>query len=159
MSEEIKTNELPLNNAAIEGDIFKDEPFRQPKPKLYTVGISGGKDSAAGVLWMVHESGIPLDQIECTFADTGNEHEWTYEHVEKISREIHPVIKIHPEKDYYDLAFSKKRFPGAKSRFCTQFLKIFPSQDYIQRKCKEGFEVISVSGVRADESEDRYKTR
>ena len=127
------------------------------KGKLYTVGISGGKDSAAVLLWLVNESGIPHDQIECTFADTGNEHEWTYLHVQRMSEQIFPVTRIEPEKDYYDLAFSKRRFPGAKARFCTQFLKIFPSQEYIAQRSAEGYEVISVSGVRADESFERSK--
>lgn len=127
------------------------------KPKLYTIGISGGKDSTAVLLWMVHESGIPLDQIECTFADTGNEHEWTYEHIRKINDEIFPVQWLEPELKYYDLAMKKKRFPGAKTRFCTQWLKIFPSQEHIAKRCKEGYEVITVSGVRANESFERSK--
>lgn len=44
----------------------------QKKLTCYHVGISGGKDSGALLLWMVHESGIPADQIIATFCDTGN---------------------------------------------------------------------------------------
>jgi hypothetical protein len=35
-------------------------------------GCSGGKDSTALLLWMVHESGYHLESIRPTFCDTGN---------------------------------------------------------------------------------------
>ena len=41
-------------------------------------GLSGGKDSSATALWLIHESGIPRESIRFTFCDTGNEHEWVY---------------------------------------------------------------------------------
>lgn len=133
-----------------------------PRPEFtgntrFSVGISGGKDSSAVLLWMIHKSGVPKEQILASFADTGNEHEWTYAHVEKISNEVHPVVTLKPKLDYYQLALKKKRFPGAKARFCTQHLKIYPSEDYIRSLQSEGFDVISVSGVRANESKDRSK--
>lgn len=124
---------------------------------VFHVGVSGGKDSSAALIWMVRESGIPNELISATFADTGNEHEWTYKHIETLSREVFPIQTIKPERDFFELAAHKKRFPGAKTRFCTQFLKIYPSQEVIGELQKSGSEVIAVSGVRADESEDRSK--
>lgn len=34
---------------------------------VYHVGISGGKDSTAALLWLVHESGVPKHRINATF--------------------------------------------------------------------------------------------
>ena len=106
---------------------------------------------------MLHHSGIDRSKIICAFSDTGNEHEWTYEHVRKMDRELHPIKWLKSEFDFYELAYSRKRFPSTKARFCTQVLKIYPSEDYIKELRYDGFNVISVSGVRADESEDRSK--
>lgn len=122
---------------------------------IYSVGISGGKDSTAVLLWMLHESGIPKEKINATFCDTGNEHDWTYAHVKLLSETLHPIQVLKPERGFFELADHKKRFPSTKTRFCTQFLKIYPSQDHVQRLRAEGYNVISVSGVRADESEER----
>lgn len=122
---------------------------------IYHVGVSGGKDSSAALIWMVRESGISHDQICATFCDTGNEHEWTYEHVKLLSETVFPIQTLKPERDFFELAAHKKRFPGPKSRFCTQFLKIYPSQDHIANLKSEGFDPIAVSGVRADESKER----
>jgi 7-cyano-7-deazaguanine synthase in queuosine biosynthesis len=41
------------------------------------IGISGGKDSTALLLWAVHESGYPKESIHATFCDTDNEHQIT----------------------------------------------------------------------------------
>lgn len=49
-----------------------------PEDTIYHVGVSGGKDSGAVLLWMVHKSGIPREKINATFCDTGNEHERTH---------------------------------------------------------------------------------
>ena len=47
----------------------------------HVVNVSGGKDSDA-VYLLAMESGRPF---RACFADTGNEHPWTYEHVRKLS--------------------------------------------------------------------------
>lgn len=121
----------------------------------YVVGVSGGKDSSAVLLYLLYVLNIPSDRIIVTFCDTGNEHAWTYAHIKYIHKHVHPVITLMPELDYFALALDKRRFPSAMARFCTEFLKIMPSQDFIQSCKYRGFDVITVSGVRADESEDR----
>jgi 3'-phosphoadenosine 5'-phosphosulfate sulfotransferase (PAPS reductase)/FAD synthetase len=128
---------------------------RKGEMTLYHVGISGGKDSTAVLLWMVHESGIPRDQIIATFADTGNEAQQTYDHIKLISEMVHPVETIKPPLDFYELARKKGRFPSTKARFCTQDLKMKPSKEYIDNLLRQGYDVIPVSGVRADESRER----
>lgn len=122
---------------------------------IFHVGVSGGKDSTAVLLWMLHESGHAPERIKATFCDTGNEHEWTYAHVKLISQTVHPIETIYPRLPFFDLAHAKKRFPSTKRRFCTQHLKIYPSQQHIERMKYYGLDVIAVSGVRADESEER----
>ncbi len=139
------------NTPEILEDFFRPE---LPPNTIYHVGVSGGKDSGAVLLWMVHKSGIPKHQINATFCDTGNEHEWTYEQVRILSK-IHPIETLYPDLDFYDLVRKKGVFPSARRRFCTEHLKIRPSQDHIQY-LKEAHDcVVAVSGVRGNESADR----
>ena len=125
-------------------------------------GLSGGKDSSATALWLIHESGIPRESIRFTFCDTGNEHEWVYQHIAMLSRRFQewgcaPVVTLKPERDFYALAKWKKRFPSRKARFCTQYLKVIPSREDITALIRADHEVIVHSGVRAGESADRAK--
>jgi 3'-phosphoadenosine 5'-phosphosulfate sulfotransferase (PAPS reductase)/FAD synthetase len=122
---------------------------------IYHVGISGGKDSTAALLWAVHESGWPHDRIRATFCDTGNEHQITYDYIAVLSERVFPIQTIHPPLDFYALAEKKGRFPSTKARFCTQYLKIFPTQVHILEMQRQGLDVLLVSGVRADESKER----
>ena len=121
----------------------------------FVAGISGGKDSTALVLYLVKEffpqNNIPLDKLICIFADTQNESDKTYKHILKISYEIHPVQWLESE-GFYNLAKRKKRFPSTKARFCTTELKLEPSKQFMETL--EGT-VLSVSGVRRDESKER----
>lgn len=135
-------------------DFFKPDI---PDDAIYHVGVSGGKDSGAVLLWMVHESGIPRHQINATFCDTGNEHEYTYEQVRMLSEKVHPIEMLKPELDFFALAQKKTRFPSTKVRFCTQHLKIFPSQDHIVYLKQAYSCVVAVSGVRSNESFERSK--
>ena len=96
---------------------------------------------------MIHESGIPREKINATFADTGNEHEWTYEHIEMLSKAVHPIETLKPELDFFSLAQKKQRFPSSKARFCTYELKIKPSQDHIIYLRQAYDEVVNVSGL------------
>jgi 3'-phosphoadenosine 5'-phosphosulfate sulfotransferase (PAPS reductase)/FAD synthetase len=62
-----------------------------------------------------------------------------------------------PQRDFWELAKWKKRFPSAKARFCTTFLKMIPTQEHVLKLANEGARVLLHSGVRADESPDRAK--
>jgi len=120
-------------------------------------GISGGKDSTALLLWAVYESGYPRETIRASFCDTGNEHEFTYAHVRMLSEKVHPIVWLKPERDFYDLAIWKGRFPSTKVRFCTTFLKTYPTIEHLKelRAQDPDREVLAHSGVRADESVER----
>ncbi len=125
--------------------------------KLYHVGISGGKDSTALLLWMVYESGLLPEQIRATFANTHNEADETYDHIRMLDFKVHPIEWIEPPLGFYDLARKKKRFPSTKARFCTTELKMKPTKDHIDGLLREGFEIVHCSGVRAEESAARAK--
>lgn len=127
--------------------------------KKYHLGISGGKDSTALLLWAVHESGIPHSEISATFSDTDNEHEWTYWFVRFLSRTVFPITWLTPELGFYDLAKKKKRFPSMVARFCTEQLKMVPTEKHLQKLVEEGHEVIALSGIRNDESYERSNRR
>lgn len=125
---------------------------------VFVVGISGGKDSTALMLYMLFESGIPQENIRVTFCDTGNEDTFTYRYIDMLS-EIFPIERIVPvwpktgeEITLYTLAKKKGRFPSTMARFCTQYLKIKPSQNYIRSLLSSGYNVISVNGVRKAEA-------
>lgn len=128
-----------------------------PSKTLYHFGISGGKDSTALLLWACYESGIPLEQIRATFCDTGNESPITLAYVKMLSDFVFPIETIYPPLGFYDLAKKKGRFPSTMARFCTQDLKMKPTQAWIKLRWDEGYTVILHSGVRAAESLERSK--
>lgn len=152
---------------------------------IYHVGVSGGKDSQALLLWTVKESGLPLESIRATFCNTHNEDEVPYEHVRKLGHwaeengvpggiawlepdieawKADPVVqqalKEHPELDnqaFFLLALKKRRFPSRKAQFCTDHLKIRPTGKWVRQMQEAGHTLTMLSGVRADESFERSK--
>lgn len=122
-------------------------------------GISGGKDSAATALWMIHESGYDPASIRFAFCNTHNEHALTFEHIGLLSDRFvswgtSPIVYLEPERGFFDLAKWKQRFPSRKARFCTQWLKVIPTRNDILRLLREGREVLLHSGVRAEENKE-----
>lgn len=142
-------SELSLTVAASGPSLRGDE--------FWHVGVSGGKDSSAALLYMVRESGIPKERILASWADIGNDHEATRQHVAWLSANVHPVETIKPERDFFELALERKRFPSACARFCTEELKIIPTAEHILRLKMSGKRIVAVSGVRADEGVARSK--
>ena len=125
---------------------------------LHHVGISGGKDSTALLLWMVRESGIDPKTILATFCDTDNEHALTYAHIRMLSETVHPIQTIYPPRGFFELAFYNRRFPDPVSRFCTVELKIKPTLQLIARLRGRGWDkIVMCSGVRGSESFERSK--
>jgi len=153
----------------------------------HIVSVSGGKDSVATYLRAM-ERGLPFMAV---FADTGNEHEWTYDFVRALPEktggpEIRWVkadfsVRIAKKRDYIakhwplegisqslvdracallhptgnpfiDLCLWKTRFPSAKTRFCTDELKIVPIFGVQRPLLEAGRTVVSWQGVRAEES-------
>lgn len=157
----------------------------------HIISVSGGKDSTALYLKAL-ERGRPFTAV---FADTGNEHEWTYDYVRELPRltggpEIQWVKQdlapsfaskrkwiaekwpaqgipqsvveralklLQPSGNpFLDLCMVKGRFPSARARFCTQFLKVKPIADQVYRPLADaGRPIVSWQGVRAEESHAR----
>lgn len=114
------------------------------------IGISGGKDSTALALWVKYESGIPEDRVEYSFCDTGNEDPFTYQYLDLL-REHFPISVIHPERDFWELAKHKHRFPSTKARFCTTDLKVIPTRQHVLKLMKKHDSVVVLNGVRRSE--------
>jgi len=142
----------------------------ETKQRLNLFGLSGGKDSTRLVAWAIHESGYSTDSLRFCFCDTENEYDEVYEQIEALDRYVQKhgcsgVIRLRAQGDWVGkfwffplflaLAVWKGRFPSAKARFCTQFLKIKPTEEYIRELIAQGYEVVSHSGVRASESFER----
>ena len=129
---------------------------------IHHLGCSGGKDSTALLLWAIHESGLPRESLRVTFCDTGNEDRLTYEHLRMLNETvalsagiIGGIETLKPEYDFFQLAIKKKRFPSRKAQFCTQSLKLFPTQAWIKARMIEGHDVVVLNGKRTAESAER----
>jgi 3'-phosphoadenosine 5'-phosphosulfate sulfotransferase (PAPS reductase)/FAD synthetase len=121
------------------------------------VGISGGKDSTATALWVVHESGYSPNDVEFVFTPTGLEAPITWEYIGYLSSYIYSqgyrqVRWVWPKLDFWKLAEKEGRFPSIKGKFCPRELKIKPIQTLI---AEVGGDVTLVSGIRSDESLSR----
>lgn len=122
------------------------------------VGLSGGKDSTALMLWVKYESGWPTEKMRFVFCDTGNEDSLTYAYIKLLSNKIHPIETVYPSLDFYEVARKRNRFPAAKSRFCTEELKIKPKHALFADIIDSGAIPLNVTGIRnaeAHSSNDR----
>jgi 3'-phosphoadenosine 5'-phosphosulfate sulfotransferase (PAPS reductase)/FAD synthetase len=117
---------------------------------IYHLGISGGKDSTAVLLWLVYESGWPLSRLRVTFCDTDNEDILTYNYLAMLTERVFPIRVMDPGIGFYELVVQKKRFPARKARFCTRILKILPSLKHIEELKQQG-RVLVMSGIRKAE--------
>lgn len=134
----------------------KYPPPAERPATLNHAGISGGKDSTALAIWMVRESGYDRDSLEFSFCDTENESPVTYRYLDYLEDALQiGITRIKPWKGFKELAKWKKRFPSARARFCTEFLKIIPTTAYLDHLLKSTKHLVLHSGVRAAESEQR----
>lgn len=121
---------------------------------IHVAAFSGGKDSTALLCWL-KEQGIEHETI---FADTGWESPLTYAYVEEINQKLlgGRLIRVKSEKysGFADMVIQRRRIPGARSRFCTDELKVFPMHAWIEQQDDD---VTIYQGVRADESLSRSK--
>ena len=130
---------------------YRIEDFDPDAYDVFHLGVSGGKDSTAALLWLVYESGWDLSKLVVSFCDTNNEDLLTYAYLEILNSHVFPIDVIHPPLDFWQLAYKKRRFPGAKRRFCTQHLKLIPSARYINELEDSRGKVLLLSGTRRAE--------
>lgn len=123
--------------------------------RLVIASVSGGKDSAALSLWLT-EQGIEHRRV---FADTGWEHEATYEYLRgPLTKALGPIDEVQGrDAGMANLVRRKGMFPSRRRRFCTEELKVKPLIEYVARIQDEVGEVVSAVGIRAAESEARSK--
>lgn len=122
-------------------------------------GLSGGKDSTRLWAWAFNESGYPVETIIGTFSDTQNEYQEVYDQIAALdaygqARGAKPIVILR-SMGFLNLCIKKKRFPSAKSRFCTEKLKIEPLLAFVNELKAHGSDIISHSGVRRAESTER----
>jgi len=114
--------------------------------------VSGGKDSTALCLHL-KERGIPYIAVHM---DTGWEHPDTDQYIrEVLPQHIGPIEWIVPERTMIPLIHHKAMFPSRVRRYCTQFLKVFPLQQWLDDRY--GPDVVNAVGIRAAESAARSK--
>ena len=122
----------------------------------HIVSFSGGKDSTAMLLMMI-ERDMPIDEI--VFCDTGVEFPEMYEHIEKVKEYTKldiTVLKPQHTFEHYlgHIVKVKGKFKGEKGygwtghnfRWCTNLMKIRPSDKYFKNK-----DVILYIGIAKDE--------
>lgn len=141
-----------------------------PSVRLNLFGLSGGKDSTILAAWAIPESGYPIESLIFCFCDTENEYDEVYKQIGDLDSYVQnhgckPVVYLRASGDwvakfwmfplFLALCIWKGRFPSAKARFCTQFLKIKPTEKFIKELISAGHEIVSHSGVRAAESVER----
>lgn len=115
------------------------------------LSVSGGKDSAATSLYL-RELGIEHVRV---FADTGWEHEFTYEYLRgPLSEALGIIHEVRGERTMDELVTHKGAFPSRVMRFCTTELKIKPLAAFVK---SFGDDVVNVVGIRAAESAARAK--
>jgi 3'-phosphoadenosine 5'-phosphosulfate sulfotransferase (PAPS reductase)/FAD synthetase len=123
--------------------------------RLVIASVSGGKDSAALCLWL-QEQGIEHRRV---FADTGWEHDLTYEYLRgPLTKALGPIDEVQGrDAGMANLVRRKGMFPSRLRRFCTEELKVKPLADYTRSWQDKHGEVVSAVGIRAAESASRAK--
>lgn len=121
-------------------------------PGPVVASISGGKDSTALCLHLM-EQGIPYIAVHM---DTGWEHADTDAYIrEVLPQHIGEVKWLMPERTMIPLIHHKGMFPSRVRRYCTQYLKIFVLQQWLEDNFAG--DVVNAVGIRSAESQARSK--
>ena len=120
------------------------------EPKVrHILSLSGGKDSTALAIYMKDK----IPDVEYVFCDTGEELEETYEYLDKVEAYLgQTIVRLKNNRQgFKDLLAIRRNFlPSQKMRWCTQYLKIVPFEEYVGDD-----KVVSYVGIRADEQHRR----
>lgn len=116
------------------------------KQTRHILALSGGKDSSALAVYMLDKS----IEMEYVFCDTEKELDETYEYLDKLQSYLGKKITYLKYADGYGfdeiLKIKRGYLPSPDSRWCTEYLKLKPYEQYIADD-----DVISYVGIRADE--------
>lgn len=116
------------------------------------VAFSGGKDSAACLIWAKMNF---TEKLTAVFCDTNWESQITYDYINDVAKKLGVELIVLKSKKYdgfIDMVKKKKRFPSSKRRFCTEELKSIPMVNYLL-SLNDDF--IVIQGIRKSESFSR----
>lgn len=110
----------------------------------HIVSLSGGKDSTALAIYL--RDRIP--ELEYVFCDTGEELPETYEYLKKLEVFLgKPITTLKARQSFDDMLKARGGFlPSGQVRWCTEYLKIKPFEEYIGDSICHNY-----IGIRADE--------
>ncbi len=111
----------------------------------HILALSGGKDSAALAIYM--RGRVP--EMEYVFCDTDKELSETYDYLDRLEVYLDKkIVRLRSEGFGFDDLLKIRRgfLPSPQIRWCTEYLKIKPYEQYIGDES-----VISYVGIRADE--------
>ena len=131
----------------------------------YIIGVSGGKDSTATALWSLEH--LPRERLRFAFCDTGAAWPETYEYLPYLERELgieierlragdregleHHNPQFRDSTTLFEMVRRRGRWPGARYRYCTTYLKRWPLTLY----ARELDNPVLLFGQRSDESARR----
>lgn len=129
------------------------------KKVKHVLGLSGGKDSAALAIYMSRE--YPEVDIDYFFTDTGYELPEVYEFIDELESLLgKPILRLNHNnrvvnsdvKVFDKLLVEHNNFlPSGRQRWCTIKMKLEPFEKWINPFLKDGYDVYSYVGIRADE--------
>tara|TARA_A100001515_G_scaffold88611_1_gene70431 strand:- start:547 stop:1494 length:948 start_codon:yes stop_codon:yes gene_type:complete len=144
-------------------EISKWARFVKESGRPVVASISGGKDSTAMALYLIHNLEIrKTNPLYFVMADTGWEHGDLTKYVNEVLRPLFGEIAIVRSEKYPggmpDLVRKKAFFPSRRFRFCTIELKIKPQESFVKQIAKKhGKPPINAVGIRAHESVARSR--
>lgn len=116
------------------------------KTVRHILALSGGKDSSALAVYMLGK----IENVEYVFCDTEKELDETYEYLIRLETFLGKKITFLKYSNGYGfdeiLQIKNGFLPSPESRWCTEYLKLKPYENFIG--CEP---VISYVGIRADE--------
>jgi len=125
----------------------------------HILGLSGGRDSAALVVYMrQHQPELP---IEYFFTDTGKELPEVYEFLDRLEGFLgRPIVRLNPDRDFdFWLKEYGHFLPSPRTRWCTRQLKLRPLESWLRGDLDSGVLVHSYVAIRADEpSREGYQS-
>lgn len=118
----------------------------QSRPPRHILSLSGGKDSTALAIYLRDK----VPEMEYVFCDTGEELPETYDYLERLQAYLGKEIVYlkNMRQGFRDLLDARRGFlPSPQARWCTQYLKILPFEQYVGDD-----DVISYIAIRSDET-------
>ena len=121
----------------------------------HVLGLSGGKDSAALAIYMRDK--YPEIDIEYFFTDTGHELPEVYDYFNKLEAYLGKKIERLGSENRTERNFSywlkqyNNFLPSGQQRWCTIQMKLKPFEEWVKPYLKDGYEIVSYVGIRADE--------